>query len=157
MTEGPQKDSIYEKNGQLYARRQGKDYLLFIYTPLQQAMDDRHPVALGAEWSVYNQSFVKKYVPMPVVTSFPTDMDFNSQTRPAGDWYPYPQQTVNGWPLYYVVDLPGGQGAKTDQPALFEPATTSLPRIKPNPNPATTTAGGDDGVGDGWPPKYWGP
>ncbi|ALW88005.1 hypothetical protein [Deinococcus actinosclerus] len=138
MTEGPQKDSIYEKNGQLYARRQGKDLALFVF-PLVKGGQS---VAAGYDWSAYLLSFVKQYVPLQTVTDPPTiqGLTFSHQVRTGDQWFNYSQQTCNGYPLYYVDGVP--QGAKTEQPALFQPATIAQ---LTNSTSAELESGGDEG------------
>lgn len=151
MTEAPQKDGIYEKNGQLYASQQGQDLALFVF-PLVTAGKS---VAPGYDWSDYLQSFVKQYVPLPAVSNPPTiqGLTFSQQMRTGDQWFNYSQQTCNGYPLYYVAGK--SQGAKTERPALFQPATIAQLTQAASTEPAPTELGsGDD---DGGPINYLGP
>ncbi|UBV43023.1 hypothetical protein LAJ19_02015 [Deinococcus taeanensis] len=139
-------DTITLKGSQLYATRKGKDYPLFVYTPLAQSYAGRYEVPLGAEWPQYNRAFVQQYVPVyaQFTGQLPAGLTFSTQERPNDPWYGYQQLLCNGWPLYYVEHL--HQGAKTEQPALFEPATQGM----------TPPSGPDEPVVT-WPPVYLGP
>ena len=125
---------------------------MFIYTPLQQAYAGRYEVPFGDTWPQYNSSFVRQYVPMPVVTNLPSGPTFTTQERTGDNWYGYAQMLCNGWPLYYVENL--NQGNKTIQPAMFEPAT---PTMTPPTGQTTEMNSTDDDGGEGWPPNLWGP
>jgi len=154
MTQPETFDSITSRNGQLYATRKGKDYALFIYTPLQQAYAGKYTVTLGCRWSEYNKPFVKQYVPMPVVASLPSGPKFSTQDRAKADdtWYAYEQVLCNGWPLYYVDGLENGH--KTEQPAMFQPATATMAPPAAGSETEMPAALGDE---TGPPGPYLGP
>lgn len=149
MTEPQQFDSIYEKNGHLYGKRQGQDYPLFIFQPAITFTD----IPCGSSWADYLQTYVLSYVPMPQVNSLPPDPDnkFNTQTRTTGS-YQYTQQTFCGLPLYYLNATPQPSVNAPQRPILFEFATTSSKKSTAHPGSQL-----DSGDGDGDPIKFLGP
>ncbi|GGR98367.1 hypothetical protein [Deinococcus sedimenti] len=155
MTQNNNFTGISLRNGQLYATRQGRDYALFIYTPLREAYTGQYEVPFGVNWQQYNKPFVKQYVPMPVVSSLPSGFTFTSQDRPGDTWYGYQQQICNGWPLYYVENV--HQGGQTMQPAMFEPAMQPL--TPPNQNNSAMEINQSTAEGEevGFPGPYLGP